>query len=73
MQTAYILEAEMINNQTIRINEPLNISNKRVIVTIQPINDENFTLNQKNKFFDLAGKIDIDSDVVNSLREESMI
>ncbi len=73
MQTAYIFEAEMINNQTIRINEPLNISNKRIIVTIQPINDRNSSSNKKNKFFDLAGKIDIDGDAVNLLREGSII
>ncbi len=73
MQTAYIFEAEMINNQTIHINEPLNITNRKVIVTIQPINDSGHDSKRKSKFMELAGKIDIDMNAVNSLRNNSLI
>jgi len=38
MQTSCVVEAQFIDNQTIHINEPLNIENKDILVTIQPKN-----------------------------------
>jgi len=35
MQTAYVVEAKFIDNQTIRINEPIDIEGEDIIVTIQ--------------------------------------
>jgi hypothetical protein len=38
MKTAFVVEAKFIDNQTIHINEPLNIDCSDIIVTIQPAN-----------------------------------
>ena len=68
MQTAYVIDAEMIDNQTIHINEPLELKNKKIIVTIQTV--ENYIVKKSGKemFLALAGNIDIDEDAIKELR-----
>ena len=49
MQTAYVVEAKFIDNQTIRMNEPIDIEGEDIIVTIH-FKDKEKTKN-KNFYF----------------------
>ncbi|HOF02022.1 MAG TPA: hypothetical protein PK385_06480 [Spirochaetota bacterium] len=40
MQTAFVVDAEFIDNQTIYINEPIDISDKEIIIIIYSKNKE---------------------------------
>jgi len=55
MQTAYVVNAQFIDNQTIHIDEPINLPNKNVLVTIQPIIEP--TKKQKRVFGCAKGTI----------------
>mgnify|MGYP000944896092 CR=1 FL=1 len=73
MQTAYVINAEMIDNQTIHIYEPLELKNKKIIVTIQTVENIIDKKSGKENFLALAGKIDIDADAIREIREDSII
>jgi len=67
MQTAYVVEAEFIDNQTIHIKEPLNLENKNVLVTIQPSNENKKS--KKRLFGKYKGKIWMSPDFNDPLEE----
>jgi hypothetical protein len=60
MQTTYIVEAEMIDNQTIHLKKPLDIKDRNIIITIQKETNKS----NKNflKFGCLKDKIKISDD-----------
>jgi len=63
MDKVLVVEAEMVNNQTIHIFEPLNLSFKKVLVTIQPLKKERDTkIKEKYK-----GKVVLSDDFDQSL------
>ena len=68
MQTAYVIEGEMIDNQTIKINELLNLENKKILVTIQPIED-NVSINMEKLGNKYDGKIWISPDFNDPLED----
>jgi len=62
MQTAYVVEAQFIDSQTIHINEPLNIENKDILVTIQPKNQLKKKSNKSFYFGCMKGHIKMGDD-----------
>jgi len=60
------------NGINISINKLLQFKNKRVEIIILPMEEEK-ELKPKNKFFNAVGKIDIDENEINSLREVSKL
>lgn len=62
MQTAYILEAEFIDNQTIHINEPFHYQNKNIIITIQTSAPQETIPKKTFSFGCLKNKVTLSSD-----------
>lgn len=60
------------NGINIGINKLMQFKNKRVEIIILPMEEEK-EVKQKKKFFNAVGKIDIDEDEINSLREVSKL
>ncbi len=60
------------NGINIGINKLIQFKNKKVEIIILPIEEEK-ELKPKNKFFNAVGKIDIDENEINSLREVSRL
>lgn len=60
------------NGINIGINKLMQFKNKRVEIIILPMEEEK-EVKQKKKFFNAVGKIDIDENEINSLREVSKL
>ena len=60
------------NGINISINKLIQFKNKRVEIIILPMEEEK-EVKPKKKFFNAVGKIDIDENEINSLREGSKL
>ena len=69
MKNAFVYEATIIDNQTIHLNEPINISNKNIIVTTQPIDEDKKTTMKNFHFGCLKGKIEMSDDFDEPLED----